>query len=117
MQSIEERKLYGLPLQTVEKIQTVFKAHPQVEQVVIYGSRAKGCAEAGSDIDLTMMGEKLSNQELLHIEMELDELMLPYTIDLSCFHSIKNVDLLEHIRRKGKTFYQLSDSSLIASSM
>jgi predicted nucleotidyltransferase len=49
---------------------------------VLYGSRAKGNYRPGSDIDLTLLGESLNLTELQKIELELDDLMLPYKIDL-----------------------------------
>lgn len=35
-----------------------------------------------------------------------NDLMLPYTFDVSIYSYINNSDLLEHIRRVGKEFYQ-----------
>jgi hypothetical protein len=42
---------------------------------------------------------------LLAIMGELDDLLLPYMIDLSLFASLKHPDLLDHIRRVGVVFY------------
>lgn len=42
---------------------------------------------------------------MIKIENELDDLLLPYTIDLSLYHQIGNADLIEHIDRVGKEFY------------
>lgn len=100
---------FGLKPSTVEKIKTVFSGHPQVEQVVLYGSRAKGDFRPGSDIDLTICGEAVTLTELLKIENELDELLLPYKIDLSLRHKIDNPELLDHIRRVGKIFYEKAE--------
>jgi len=44
--------------------------------------------------------------ELLRIENELDDLMLPWKIDLSLKHNIDNPALVEHIRAVGVKFYQ-----------
>jgi hypothetical protein len=38
------------------------------------------------------------------IENEIEDLMLPYKLDLSLFHQIENPDLIEHIKRVGKDF-------------
>lgn len=106
MQMTDTSILYGLSAETIEKIQAVFKAFPQIEQATIYGSRAKGSAEVGSDIDLTIIGDELTEQQMIKVEMALDELMLPYTIDLSDLDKIKNQELIDHIKRVGKLFYQ-----------
>jgi len=98
--------LYGLPAAAVEKIYAVFASHPEVQKVVLYGSRAKGNYKAGSDIDLTMYGDRINQTLLLKILTELDDLLLPWIIDLSIFRQIDNVSLLEHIERVGVLFYQ-----------
>jgi len=104
---------YGLKNCDIEKINSVFAKYPQVEKAILYGSRAKGSFRNGSDIDLTLTGDSLDLDTLLKIETELDDLLLPYKIDLSIKQKIENHDLLEHIERVGKVFYekeQLSDS-------
>ena len=73
---------HGLPATAVEKIQGVFASHPRVAKAVLYGSRAKGNYRNGSDIDLTLHGENLDFSEMVRIENELDDLLLPYMIDL-----------------------------------
>ena len=96
---------YGLKKNIIEKINSVFVRHPQIEKVILYGSRAKGCFQNGSDIDLTVIGENIDLLLLHKIENELDELILPYTIDLSIFNHIDNENLIEHINRVGVEFY------------
>lgn len=96
---------HGLPDTAVAKLQSVFAAHPHIEQVILYGSRAKGNYRPGSDIDLTIVGDAVDWQELLRIDNEIDDLLLPYKWDLSLLRQIDNPDLLEHIRRVGITFY------------
>ena len=97
---------YGLKESEIEQICTVFAGYPEVEKAILYGSRAKGSYRAASDIDLTLTGKKLNLSLLLKIENELDELLLPYKIDLSLFHKIQNKDLIEHINRIGIMFYK-----------
>ncbi len=96
---------YGLKPEVIERINSVFAIHPEVEQAVLYGSRAKGTHRAGSDIDLCLKGEKLTLPLLLKIGNELDDLLLPYKIDLSIFHTLDNRELIEHIQRAGTVFY------------
>ncbi len=99
-------KPFGLTTRTVEKISGVFARHPGVEKAVLYGSRAKGNYKNGSDIDLTISGHGLVHRDLLKIMGELDDLLLPYTIDLSIFSDITHADLIEHIQRVGVVFYE-----------
>ena len=102
---------YGLPDSTVEKINTVFESCPEVEQAVLYGSRAKGNYKPGSDIDLTLHGSALTTSLCNDIVAKLDDLLLPYKIDLSVFASLKHPELQAHIERVGVVFYQRRDAT------
>lgn len=97
---------YGLKEHTIQAIRGVLAAHPQVEQAILYGSRAKGSYRNGSDIDLVLLGPDLDLTTQFKIETELDDLLLPYKIDLSLHHHISNPDLLDHIARVGKLFWE-----------
>ena len=96
----------GLAPAVIARIQEVLGRFPGVSKAVLYGSRAMGTYRAGSDIDLTLYGDELTVQQLAMIASELDDLLLPYTIDLSLFASLGNADLREHIERVGKVFYE-----------
>ncbi len=98
---------FGLKETVVQNICAVLALHPQVEKAVLYGSRAKGNYKSGSDIDLTLFGgADLTLNVLFKIMDELDDLLLPYTIDLSIFNNINDLDVIEHIQRVGLTFYE-----------
>ncbi|MHB8174731.1 MAG: nucleotidyltransferase domain-containing protein [Nitrospirota bacterium] len=97
---------YGLKEETIEKINAVLSGFPEVEKAILYGSRAKGNFKRGSDIDLTLTGPGLAFKTMLRIDNELDDLLLPYHIDLSILEKISNPDLVEHITRVGVVFYE-----------
>lgn len=98
---------YGLSEQVIARIQAVLRKYPQVQKAVLYGSRAKGCYKPGSDIDLTLIGgDELTLDVLYHISWELDDLLLPYTFDLSLFHQIDDPDVKDHIQRVGVVLYE-----------
>jgi len=69
-------------------------------------SEPKGNYRKGSDIDLVLKGKNLTINDVLKLEDDLDELLLPYLFDISILHHIKNPDLLGHIERIGKIFYK-----------
>jgi len=97
---------YGLTETTVEKIRAVFARFREVEKAVLYGSRAKGNFKPGSDIDLTLYGEALTSDLRSAIASALDDLLLPYTVDLSIFDELDHAKLREHIERVGVLFYE-----------
>lgn len=103
--------MYGLPPHTIQAIQGVFAAYPQLEQAILYGSRARGNYRNGSDIDLTLLGSALNLSHLHAIETKLDDLLLPYYIDLSLHQHIQNPELLAHIEAVGVVFWGRGDSS------
>jgi|AntRauTorcE11898_2_1112593.scaffolds.fasta_scaffold12831_2 predicted nucleotidyltransferase len=99
----------GLAKEDIDKINTVFSNNQQVERVVLYGSRAKGNFKLASDIDLTLIGRDISFVLLQQIERDLDDLMLPWKMDVPLFEDLSNPDLKEHIIRVGKELYRRED--------
>jgi predicted nucleotidyltransferase len=103
---VMDKTEFGLSEETVKKIRKVFSSFTEVEEAVIYGSRAKGNYKPGSDIDFTLKGDKLTRNILSSINIKLDDLLLPYIIDTSIFTEIDNKNLLDHIKSIGKVFYR-----------
>lgn len=101
--------LFGLSAGTLQKIRHTLAQHPRVQRAVVYGSRAKGTHKPGSDIDLTLHavpGTQIDHRELGDIADEIDDLLLPYMVDLSVFDFIDNAALREHIERVGRVLYE-----------
>lgn len=96
--------MFGLKQEHIDAINGCFSQHPSIEKVIVYGSRALGTQKNGSDIDLTIIGQ-LNYSELLRLENQLDDLLLPFKIDLSLMKNITNPDLIDHILRVGAIFY------------
>lgn len=97
---------YGLTDTEITKLSDFFARYEEIEKVLLYGSRAKGNYKPFSDVDLTLVGEKLTHHDLNQITWAIDDLLLPYQFDISLFHKLTNPDLKEHIERKGVVFYQ-----------
>ena len=97
---------YGLEDSTIEKICSILDQFPSICKAVLYGSRAKGNYKKGSDIDLCLFGTDIDQILLYRLEESLDDLLLPYQIDLSAYSSLSNKDLIDHIDRIGVVFYQ-----------
>lgn len=100
----------GLKYDEQQKLVALLSSKPSVRKAVVYGSRAKGNYRRFSDIDLTLFGDELDSRELNRIAMDIDDLLLPYNVDLSLFSSLKNIALIEHIQRVGKTIYEAQRS-------
>jgi predicted nucleotidyltransferase len=97
---------FGLNQETIDKINSVFVKHPEIDKAIIYGSRAKGNYRTGSDIDITLIGNDLEYDLKGVVSSEIEDLNTPYLFDISIFQLLKSPSLEEHINRVGKIFYQ-----------
>jgi len=97
---------HNLSSATVQKIRATLANFPEIEKAVLFGSRAKGSSKPGSDIDLALFGRDLNTALLDQIDNALDDLFLPYRIDLIIHDRIAHRDLLDHIARVGILFYE-----------
>ncbi|PIP72928.1 MAG: hypothetical protein COW89_03705 [Nitrospinae bacterium CG22_combo_CG10-13_8_21_14_all_47_10] len=95
----------GLSPYGLELLCSVFRRHPVVLKVVLYGSRAKGTHRHESDIDLALVGVD-DDMEAEALAFELDELPLPYHFDVKAFGAIRHAPLREHIDRFGVVLYE-----------
>lgn len=98
-------ELFGLTTEEITEMQQVFSNFTEVEKVIVYGSRAKGNHRPYSDIDITLVGQNISDYSVTEIDFALDDLLMPYKIDLSVFDKISNSDLVTEINEFGKDFY------------
>ncbi|MCQ2306916.1 MAG: nucleotidyltransferase domain-containing protein [Bacteroidales bacterium] len=98
--------MYGLSDTTISDLRLVFIRHANVREVVIFGSRAKGEYREGSDIDLAVIADNLTYNQLMDMMLEIDDLGLLYKVDLIDYNKNKDNPIGEHIRRVGKTFYK-----------
>ena len=81
--------MFGLSDEIIENILAVFRQNPKIAEVILYGSRAKGCYKNGSDIDLCIKGDYLTLQDLNKISLALDDLFLPYSFDNHAYETRK----------------------------
>lgn len=72
-----------------------------VQRVILYGSRARGDATTGSDIDLAIDAPTMHDQDFSRLWNQLDDLPIIYSIDVVHIQSLKNKDLLDAIKREG----------------
>ena len=97
---------YGLKAYEIEKIRKVFESFPEIDEALLFGSRAKGNFREGSDIDISLKGRRLSHNLINKIALMIDDLLLPYFCELSIYNRIENPELIAHINRVGKTIFK-----------
>ncbi|GHD54624.1 Predicted nucleotidyltransferase [Marinobacter persicus] len=96
---------FGLPSYVLESLKKIFQRHTRIEHATVYGSRAKGNYRYNSDIDIMLTAPDLPWQEFIQMEMEIDDLLLPWKVDLALKHHVENPDLLDHVGRVGVPIY------------
>lgn len=96
----------GVLPEELQRLEKIFHDVRAVESVVLYGSRAKGTQRNGSDIDLVIKGADIASQQLLDICWKIDDLLLPYKVDLSIYDHIDNKALIDHINRIGRVIFE-----------
>ena len=97
----------GLSQQDLDIVVSVLSEYHQIEEAIIFGSRAKGNFKAGSDVDIAIKGLNLNLDVISQISFTLnEESVLPYKFDILNFHTISSSDLVEHINRVGIIFYK-----------
>lgn len=99
-----KRENSGLSREVVEKILKIISSFPEVERVILYGPRAKGVHRPGSDIDLVLVAPEMSFDQYLALYTQLEELDIPYFIDLTKYELLSE-EIKEHIARVGKEIY------------
>jgi uncharacterized protein len=98
---------FGLSASSLEWIRRALRVFPEIEVAIIFGSRAKGNAKPGSDVDIAVKGKFPDYTYTERIRTMLqDGLYLPYFFDVVEYDAIKNPDLKEHIDRAGKELYR-----------
>lgn len=91
----------GLSPKTIHALESVFKQFDSIDKVVLYGSRALGTHKPGADIDLALLGNNVTLDLIASVAILIDDLLLPYTLDLTAYALIDNDPLREHIECVG----------------
>jgi predicted nucleotidyltransferase len=97
--------MFGIYPKSYKEILLIIDDCSSIDEVIIYGSRAKGNFKEGSDIDITLKGN-ISKEDLNKLWHKLDDSFIPYKFDISVYKELKSESLIEHIQRVGKTFYK-----------
>lgn len=101
---------FGISDKSYKLIYNTFTKIPDVEEVIVFGSRAKGTFKNGSDIDFAIKGKGCDTNIAMNLSSILYEVLpIPYFVDVVCYAEIDNPNLKEHIDRVGKIFYSNSE--------
>lgn len=96
---------YGITDTELSRLINAITVTPEVDEIILYGSRARGNYRRFSDIDLSLVGATLNRHHLYQILERIEDLFLPYEIDLSILSEIDHPPLLEEISNEGVRLY------------
>ena len=65
--------MYGMTEEELNLLCSLFARRKEIEQVILYGSRAKGTHKPFSDVDITLLGIGLSRSHLNRLMADIDE--------------------------------------------
>jgi predicted nucleotidyltransferase len=87
------------------QLEIIFSKYPQVEKVLLFGSRARGDNKYNSDIDLCIFGEELSHLTLAKITFDIEDLDTCLMFDILAFNELNKEDLIKNILNEGVVIY------------
>ena len=93
-----------LPPAALDALTGVFSAYPEIEEVILFGSRAAGRSTPRSDIDLATRGLS-DDRRLGRLALDLDDLDIPQICDLKAYEQI-HAPLKAHIDAAGIVIYR-----------
>ncbi len=97
---------YGLSQRDIDEILKAFKHFPEIDEAILFGSRAKGNYKPGSDVDIAIKGHKIEHSCVAGLSYVLnEESSLPYFFDIVHLEQIAETELVQHIERVGKRMY------------
>jgi uncharacterized protein len=99
---------FGFSERDEQTIRDILRKYPDVKTVYLFGSRAKGTSDPGSDVDLAIMNEDLDRKTIGRIKSEFEESSLPYRVDIVNYPELTHKELKDHIDQIGVPFFRSS---------
>lgn len=98
---------YGLSDSQFAEIISVFLKYPEIEEAVLFGSRAIDTFKEASDVDIAIKGKKANASLAAKIKYYFEEeTYLPFFFDIVSYSTISNKELKKHIDSKGVSIFK-----------
>ena len=98
-------KRFGFKNGDLETILQILSKFPGIKRAVIFGSRARGNYQSGSDADIAVW--IVDDDSISQLSGILnDEILLPYKFDVLNYDKIDNTELKKQIDQTGIEIYQ-----------
>jgi predicted nucleotidyltransferase len=99
--------IYGLSDAQRQEIIQFIAAYPEVEEAILFGSRALGTYKPASDVDIALKGPGVTASLAARLKFDIEEdTYLPYFFDFVAYPTITREALKAHIDGKGVCLYR-----------
>ena len=96
----------GLSAKELSVITRILGKFPDIEEGILFGSRAMGKFKPGSDVDIALKG-RMTLQVVARVKALLEEESpLPYIFDVVDYYTIETPAFKEHIDMHGRSIYK-----------
>ena len=99
----------GIPRSSQQALLAQLTGVSGLQAIWLFGSRAMERYQPGSDIDLCLdmaSDQPLSHSDRLRLMAAIDDLLLPWTVDLALRHEIP-AELNAHVHRVGRCLWRI----------
>ncbi|MFN2373515.1 MAG: nucleotidyltransferase domain-containing protein [Cyclonatronaceae bacterium] len=99
--------MFGLKTYEIKQIITVLEEFLEVEEAVLFGTRAMGRYRRNSEVDIALKGRLVNGEVTARVREALSGLPgIPFRFDVVCYSDLENPVLVEHIGRVGQVLYK-----------
>ncbi len=106
-----ESSVFGLSAEVLGQLRQCFARYPQIERVLLFGSRARGAHDAGSDIDLAVFAPQITAEEFARLWSDIEALPIAFKMDIVLFDDSLNAQLKQQILRDGQVIYSRAEAA------
>lgn len=87
----------------------IFCKYNEIDEVILFGSRARGDNKYNSDVDLCILGYEVNHLILSKISIDIEEINTPLSFDILCFNELTKEALIENILKEGVSIYNVKE--------
>jgi len=95
----------GLDERYIRILYPVFARFPEISEVMIFGSRAKGAARRTSDIDLAVKAPRMSDSDWADLREAMEEAPIAFKMDIVRLDKLTDARLKAKIELEGQSIY------------
>ena len=104
--------MYGLTDKSYRELLEILASIPEIDEVIIFGSRARGDFWRASDVDLSIKGVNFTRRCLARLNDKLYNSHIPQIFDTHVYADIKNQKFKANVDHEGLVLYQRSKTPL-----